>query len=598
MGAVAITAPAEALPASETVRRMLLAAPHRGNEIQIDVVGRAAFGVANDPELRDAWLARANGRIAAFAGMLDNLHDLTVDLGRISGTPLANANPADIVLAAFAAWGEGAPSHFRGVFSGAVADEERVWCFRDHLGFKPFFYREDTRGFFAATEAKQVVAGAGISREPDLEGIQGILFGGPRHLGIRGVERFPSSSTGTVDRSGRVRITRYWDPESLLETARLSPDETIERLRELMDQAVSRTVSGNDVVALSGGIDSPVVAAFAAPRHAELSGRPLQALSAVFPHLPSVDELPYIELVRERLNIPLQTYVPTSRPLDRADFWADLLDGPVDTLSIPEVAEISARTRELGARRLLTGELFEYLICMRQHVIAHLILHGRWRSAGARLAEERARGLSWSSVLRPHAVALLPPILATRYVRLRNRDHADLPPWLERGRVSGLGYRRDLQYPARRRWLEAQLAPTGRGGSSSTIEANEICSAYHGIQPRTPLTDIDLWEFCLSLRAETKFPNRVLKVLVRHAMKDLLPEEILWRKDKTGFDAHVMATAEWDEIRRWTIDSPHRIAGIDYTALDARLQSRAMDSFELGRARDLARAHAFLSLWD
>jgi asparagine synthase (glutamine-hydrolysing) len=598
MGALAISAPAGAAPASETVQRMLLAAPHRGGELRIDTVGRAAFGVSNDPELRDAWLGRANGRIAAFAGSLDNLSDLAVELGRGSRRPLDDANPAEVVLAAFAAWGDSAPAHFRGVFSGAVADDERVWCFRDHLGFKPFFYREDARGFFAATEAKQVVAGAGIPREPDLDGIQGILFGGPRKLGIRGVERFPSSSTGSVDRSGRVRFTGYWDPEKLLETARLTPAETIERLRELMEQAVSRTVSGNDVVALSGGIDSPVVAAFAASRHTELSGRPLQALSAVFPHLPSVDELPYIELVRDRLNIPLETYVPAARPLDRADFWADLLDGPVDTLSIPEVAEISAHTRRLGARRLLTGELFEYVVCMRQHVIAHLILHGRWRSAGRRLAEERARGFSWSSILRPHAVALLPPSIATRYVRLRNRDHADLPAWLERGRVSGLGYRRDLQYPARRRWLEAQLAPTGRGGSSSTIEANEICSAYHGIQPRTPLTDIDLWEFCLSLRAETKFPNRVLKVLVRHAMEGLLPEEILWRKDKTGFDAHVMATAEWDEIRRWTIESKHRIAGIDYVALDARLQSHAMDSFELGRARDLARAHAFLSLWD
>jgi len=598
MGALAISAPAGAAPASETVQRMLLAAPHRGGELRIDTVGRAAFGVSNDPELRDAWLGRANGRIAAFAGSLDNLSDLAVELGRGSRRPLDDANPAEVVLAAFAAWGDSAPAHFRGVFSGAVADDERVWCFRDHLGFKPFFYREDARGFFAATEAKQVVAGAGIPREPDLDGIQGILFGGPRKLGIRGVERFPSSSTGSVDRSGRVRFTGYWDPEKLLETARLTPAETIERLRELMHQAVSRTVSGNDVVALSGGIDSPVVAAFAASRHTELSGRPLQALSAVFPHLPSVDELPYIELVRDRLNIPLETYVPAARPLDRADFWADLLDGPVDTLSIPEVAEISAHTRRLGARRLLTGELFEYVVCMRQHVIAHLILHGRWRSAGRRLAEERARGFSWSSILRPHAVALLPPSIATRYVRLRNRDHADLPAWLERGRVSGLGYRRDLQYPARRRWLEAQLAPTGRGGSSSTIEANEICSAYHGIQPRTPLTDIDLWEFCLSLRAETKFPNRVVKVLVRHAMEGLLPEEILWRKDKTGFDAHVMATAEWDEIRRWTIESKHRIAGIDYAALDARLQSHAMDSFELGRARDLARAHAFLSLWD
>src|SRR5438477_1468686 len=199
MGALAITVPAGAPPDDEVVRRMLRAAPHRGSAVQIDAVGRAALGVANDPEQEDAWLARADGRIAAFAGILDNVEDLRVELG--PGL-LEGANPAAVLLAAFAAWGDSAPSRFRGVFSGAVADEEGVYCFRDHLGFKPFFYREDARGFFGATEAKQVVAGAGISREPDLDGIQGILFGGPRHLGIRGVERFPSSSTGRIDRSG------------------------------------------------------------------------------------------------------------------------------------------------------------------------------------------------------------------------------------------------------------------------------------------------------------------------------------------------------------------------------------------------------------
>ena len=596
MGSFAIHVPRDARPDAETVRRMLRAAPHRGGDLHVELSGRAAVGVSTGDGLADVSLARDNGRVAAFAGMLDNLDDLIAQLESSRVAPPAR-EPASVLLAAFRAWSEGAAAHLRGVFTAAIADGETVWIARDHLGFRPLYYREDAQGFFAATEAKQVIAGANISREPDLDGIHGVLFGGGRNIGVRGVERFPSSSSGLVDREGRARFTRYWDPEDLLETARLTVDEATERLRELMDRAVARTITGNDVVALSGGIDSPTVAAFAAPHHLDASGKPLAALSAVFPHLPTVDELPYIELVRDKLEIPLTTYVPTAKPLDDAAFWADLLDGPVDTLSVPEVAEIARRTSELGARRLLTGELFEYLVCMHQHLIGHLVLHGRWRSARRRLLEERVRGTSWTSLVRTNAVSLLPPRVAQPYVRIRGRDRAELPNWLDAPRIP-ISTRRDLAVPARRRWLQAQIGPTGRGGTSATIDANEIASAYHGVQARMPLTDVDLWEFCLSLRAEVKFPNRVLKVLVRHAMEGLLPEEILWRRDKTGFDAHVVGTAEWDEIRRWTVESKNRIDGIDYAALDARLQSRQMDSFELGRARALARAHAFLSRWD
>ncbi len=57
---------------------------------------------------------------------------------------------------------------------------------------------------------------------------------------------------------------RYWHPERMLETARLTPDEIQERFDELMIQAATRMVAGDDVVLLSGGVDSPAVAAYAA----------------------------------------------------------------------------------------------------------------------------------------------------------------------------------------------------------------------------------------------------------------------------------------------------------------------------------------------
>ena len=96
---------------------------------------------------------------------------------------------------------------------------------------------------------------------------------------LAGVERSPRNSVTRVDPDGTISTRRYWDPGALLETAKLSPEDVLERLEELLVQAVERSVSGNDVVSLSGGIDSPTIAALAAARHRELSGKSIRALS-------------------------------------------------------------------------------------------------------------------------------------------------------------------------------------------------------------------------------------------------------------------------------------------------------------------------------
>src|SRR5256885_1454138 len=79
------------------------------------------------------------------------------------------------------------------------------------------------------------------------------------------------------------------------------------RFKELMSQAVARTLSGRDVVSLSGGIDSPAVASYAAPIHLQMSGHPIGALSAFFPAYPDVDESRYIKVVCKHLEIPLHS---------------------------------------------------------------------------------------------------------------------------------------------------------------------------------------------------------------------------------------------------------------------------------------------------
>ena len=589
MGSIAVVHHARSAPDDGAVERALRAAPHRGADLDVRTVGAVSLGVSNTPELHDAWIAVDDGRAAVVTGALDN----TAELG------LAGNDPAAVVLAAFDAWGEKAPARLRGVFSGAWTDGRKLVVFRDQLGLAPLFHRESPDGFVAATEGKQVAAGAGIAREPDVESVEAMFFGrfDARRTMLRGIDRFPRASTATVADGDAVSFRRYWDPEPLLESARLSLPEAREQLSAFVERAVHRSLTGADAVSLSGGIDSPTIAAYAAPRTRELTGEPLLAVSSVYPEDPGVDESSWIELVTEHLGLTLHAYTPTSRPLDDVEHWVDVLDGPVDTMSIPELAENYRVAHGLGARNVLTGEMAEWVFTFGQHLIGHLVLHGRARASLGWARDQRARGASWKVIAQRAGPSLVSPRLALGYLRARSReDYRQLPEWVDADAAGSPGPRPDLARPARRRWLEHQLAPIVGVGAYS-FDADAIVAAVCGVHVRRPLVDVDLWEFVLSLPAEIKFPDALPKSLLRESVRGRLPDALLDRTDKTYFNDFALRTADYDGLRRWALASEARIAGVDYGRLAERVDARDLNVVELLWAYDLARAHAFLELF-
>ena len=591
MGSIAVVRSAAGPAEGARVERALRAAPHRGSEVEVLVSGSVGLGASNDPAFRDAWAAAGGGRAAVVTGSLDNLAEVEAALGVTEPE-----GPAATLLAAVEAWGTAAPARLRGVLAGAWTDGTELVVFRDHLGLAPLFHRESADGFVAATEGKQVAAGAGIAREPDVEAVEAMFFGrfDARGTMLRGISRFPRASTASVGPGGRAAFARYWDPEALLESARIGVPEARERLAELLDRAVARCLTGADAVSLSGGVDSPAIAAFAAPRTLELTGRPLLALSSVYPDDPGVDESRWIELVSGDLGLDLHTYTPASRPLDDAPHWVDVLDGPVDTMSVPELAENYTAARELGARSVLTGEMAEWVFTFGQHLIGHLVLHGRVRASLAWARDQHARGASWTRIAKRAAPSLASPRLALGYRRLRGReDFRQLPPWVDPDAAGSPGPRPDLARPARKRWLEHQLDPLVGVGAYS-FDADALCAAVCGVHVRRPLVDVDLWEFVLSLPAEVKFPDALPKSLLRESLRGRLPDELLDRTDKTFFNDFALRTADYEGIRRLALDSELRLEGVDYGLLAARVEARDLGVVELLWAYDLARAHAFL----
>ena len=595
MGAIAILLSRAGPPDPETARRMLGVVPHRGDRQTVKVIGQVALAVCNDADWVTATLARDERHLAVFCGALDNDADLRADLRREGAPEPAAPTPAATLLAAFSRWGEDAVRRLRGAFAGAITDGRTLRCFRDQFGARPLFHHDGPGGFFAATEVKQVLAGAAIPCEPDLDHLHSAVFGGLRRsTAYRGVEGIPKWAIASVGPQPGLTSRQYWDPSTCVETARLGPEEAVEGTLEALDRAVSRVLTGRDVILLSGGLDSPALAAFAV--RAQGSVGPVQALTAVYPDYPSADEREWTQMAADHLGMPLHQYVADAGSLDDLEHWVAILDGPVDVVSIPESAESYAAARALGARTVINGEIAEMLFESRAYLLDHLLSHGRMLAAARMLAGRRKAGSTRLKIARQVIRAVVPPRLVTAYRNRHPLQFPGLPSWVDARRLTASRRGPPMwSISPRRRWIKMQTAPFI--GPGIGFEADEICAASCGVDSRRPFADVDLWEFVLSLPAEVKFPNRRTKPLLRETMRGLLPDELIDRKDKTLFDEFHLAKADYATLKRLLIDSPQHLKGVDYSLLRDRLESEDMRIYELQWARNVARIHAFLNQW-
>ncbi|HJU81653.1 MAG TPA: asparagine synthase-related protein [Acidimicrobiia bacterium] len=575
-------------PEHALVERMLTAAPHRGAQCTFLSTGWVVLGVSNGQGQSWASLGESGRWACAIHGPVDNARELC-ELG-------GEREVATALAALVARKGADALDLVRGTFAGVVTNGQELICFRDHLGGRPLFFRQESSRLFVATEAKQVVAGAGIQRQPDLAAIELMFYRGiGPEAAVKGVSRVFYGETVTLSPERQPQRHRYWRPEEVIETRPISAADAPEFVAQRLEEAIQRTVSGSDVVALSGGIDSPTVAAFAAPHHFRKSGKPLRAYTAVYPRHGSVDESRYTNEIANFLSIDLQSFAPQAGFLDDIERWVDVADGPWDSLPMATALEGYRLAASMGAKQVLTGTLAEYAFTINRFILGHLLLRRRWKALGALLSVRRAAGRSVMSLAKQLLYETTPSPLGKFWARMTRHKSSFHPPWIDTAVYGGSRYVTTLLHPMRRRWIEPTIQATR--GTTSTQEAIEVCASTVGIVVRTPLADRDLWEAFLSLPVEAKFPDLTPKSILRKAMRGRLPDSILDRRDKTVFDEHVLDSVPWPRISELINDPDYRMPGVDYAMLQDRIANRKARATEVVWAQDLATVHAFIKLF-
>ena len=521
---------------------------------------------------------------------LDDRETLCATLGVPQPDRAALAD-GDLILRAYLRWGAECPTHLLGDYAFAVwnARTRTLFCARDHVGARPFYYATLAEGFVFASAVEAVLAAPGVSDALDEATVAASLtrigLTTPTRTFFQAVRKLPPGHTLTVDFGSRggARLQRYWRPEHTPRARPASDDAYAAELLDLYAKAVRARLRGPDPIGahLSGGLDSSSIVVLAA-RELRRQGRPLPLAFSWLPALgaepPSASDRPEyarIDAVAAREQVPVFHRSPSV-----SDMVALLSrDGTYPGVHVHlNEAVVQRCAAQQGVRVLLSGWGGDEGISFNgRGYDAHLLLSGRWHTL---IAASRARDNPLHRLLAGVVLRLIHPRLPGTLRRwLRGAE-----PLRRRWLIDPAFARRTqpLPQPAPRfvGVRRTQLSLLQHGHLQERIEGWAASGARRGIEYRYPLLDRRVLEFALGLPAEQFRRGKWTRWVMRHALRSVLPRDICWHPGKEDparleplLDAFAGALPVVRRMLEERVEPPARAGYIDMPRLHERLDA-------------------------
>ena len=202
-----------------------------------------------------------------FNGTIYNYPQLREELVQ-KGYEFFSSGDTEVILKAYAEWGEQCVQRLHGMFAFAIWDKAktRVFLARDRLGIKPLYYSQTKSGFRFASNSQALLAAGGVDTRIDPVGLHHqftlhAVIPAPRTILI-GIRKLAPGHTMSVNAQGETEIKRYWDLQAKRPDEFKHEIEWIAQIHEALKKAVERRKVIADVpvgVLLSGGLDSSLL---------------------------------------------------------------------------------------------------------------------------------------------------------------------------------------------------------------------------------------------------------------------------------------------------------------------------------------------------
>lgn len=437
-----------------------------------------------------------------------------------SGWHFETSSDTEVILVSYLEYGEDFVKQLNGIFAFAIWEpiKDKLLLYRDRSGIKPLFYTVMGDQLIFASELKGILAHPEVTPRLDRDGLNEIFSIGPARTYGCGVfkdvhEVLPGHYI-SYSKDG-LHQHCYWQLES---HPHLDDEKTtVEKTAHLVIDSIRRQMVSDVPICtfLSGGLDSSLVSAVCA---AELKkqGRQLATFSFDFTgnreHFhandfqPSEDR-PYVDQMVKFLDSHHQ-YLECS-----IENQTDYLTSSVDAHDLPAMADVDSSMLYFCQqvkpfnKVTLTGE------CADEIFGGYPWFHKKECFA--------AETFPWTMDLNARKVMLNDDFLDVLgmedYVAARYHASVSETPRLA-GESATEARRREISY-LNQKWFMQTL-----------LNRMDRASMHSGLEARVPFADHRLIEYVWNVPWDLKTPNGVVKGLLRECSRDLLPDEILYRR--------------------------------------------------------------------
>ncbi len=494
-----------------------------------------------------------------FNGEIYNFRELRSQL-EILGHRFKTNSDTEAIVHAYEEYGEECFRYFNGMFAIGIWDENanRLVLARDRLGKKPLYYSFVNETFLFASELKAIILYPAFPRKVDAFSLMKYLFFEfipCPHTIFMDAKKIPAASYLILDKKG-IDVKEYWSPfDSLTVQREVSEAEAALKITELLRQSVKRRFI-SDVplgIFLSGGIDSSAVAALA---QEENPGK-IETFSIGFEDS-SFDESKYARLASK--HIGTNHHEQTMRPADLLDlipYLPDILDEPMADASILPTYLLSKFTRE-HVTVALGGDGGDELFAGYPTYLAHKFAMQYERYLGAlhpvinflgNLLPVSDDNISFDFKVKKFLSGIGCPPGIRNSVWLGSFSFPDLKQVLsahivdqfDRGKLAEEVTLYENGFPLKDEIGLLQFLDLKLYLQESILVKVDRASMACSLEVRAPFLDHELVEFMMGLPSQWKLKGLTSKHILKKAMGNLLPDEVI-NRPKKGFGVPI---AKW-----------------------------------------------------
>jgi asparagine synthase (glutamine-hydrolysing) len=540
------------------------------------VFGHHRLAVVDLDSRADQPLVSDKGSKLIINGEIYNSNQLRIKL--IQSYNFKTTSDSEVALAVLEVYGLAGVAMLDGMFAFAFypAGDSSIWLGRDRLGIKPLYFAKENDDVWFSSEAKPLAKALG--RTLDEIGVNEWVqyqFQVSDRTFFNGISSVPPGHVLTI-KDGRIKSREYWNIENHLagnNLSKLSIDDATINLRDLLEKSVDHHLMADVEIAsiTSGGMDSSSVSALAASGvKAAFMGRYLED---------GYDESEYARAVAHKANLDLQVI-----DISLEDFFGALplvassLDYPVagpGAVGQFLVSKIIAKSHRVvlagtggdelflgytrdrfplwASQKIANGEVID-TNQMPENAKGYEGLFDKFINGGGATSPISGFLASISRISGSNSLFSIPK-------HRNNAIEAEL-----RAFISPSGGESPTEvHDSLLRYEIARFLP-------SLLHVEDRMSMAHGLESRVPLLDLALVEFVLSLPLHLRMSGTNPKDILRNSMSDLLPAEVVKRKDKMGFPVPIISWLKRDKSGQ-VEDLLNSLAGRELPGVSINLQN-------------------------